>query len=274
MSWIAVARKDFRDSLRSRALWGISALFILLSVIIAYVYATFPDEMAISQTTGKGLIFFLASNITLFVSITAIVIAYKSLAGERESGSIKILLALPHTRLDVLLGKIGGRASVLAIPVVIAMAIGGIVGSVLIGDYAVVALGVFLLVSLLFTLTYISLVVGISAVTKSTTRASALAIGFFLLLEFFWDVISIGVVWATNGFTLPSEFPDWMFVMNQIPPSNAYSTLLYAVIPGRTGSAAELDTFYATPWLGGVFLLLWLVVPASVGYWRFADADL
>lgn len=278
MSWIAVARKDFKDALRSRAIWAISVVFVLLSVAIAYVYGSFsPEQIGTDEITAKGLVFFLASNITLFVSITALVIAYKAIAGERESGSLKILLSLPHTRRDVLIGKVVGRASVLAIPVVIALAIGGAVGSALIGDVAVPALTALLVVSLFFTFAYVSVIVGLSAITGSTTRASMLTIGFFVFFEFIWGVITIGIVWIANGFDLPQDaaaFPDWLYVVNQIPPSGAYTTLLNALVPGRTGSAAEIDAFYGTPWIGAVVLLLWLVVPAAIGYWRFSKADL
>ncbi|QGN07316.1 ABC transporter [Halorhabdus sp. CBA1104] len=109
MSTLAVAKKDFRDALRSRALWGLSALFVLLSVLIAYAFGEFTTEMGVEEQTAEGLAYFLASQIGLFVSVTAIVIAYKAIAGERESGSIKILLSLPHTRRDVLAGKVLGR---------------------------------------------------------------------------------------------------------------------------------------------------------------------
>jgi ABC-2 type transport system permease protein len=278
MSWLAIAKKDFRDALRSRTIWAISAAFILLSVVIAYIYGSFSaDQLGAEEITANGLAFFLASNITLFVSLTALVIAYKSVAGERESGSLKILLSLPHTRRDVLVGKIVGRASVLAIPVVIALAIGGAVGSALIGDVAVQALVALLAVSLFFTFAYVSVIVGLSAMTGSTTRASMLTIGFFVLFEFLWGIVSIGLVFVTNGFSLPQNaaaYPDWIFVVNQVPPSGAYTTLLNALVPGRSGSAAGIDAFYGTPWIGAVVLLFWLIVPAAIGYWRFSKADL
>lgn len=284
MSWAAVAKKDFQDALRSRALWGISVLFVLLSVLTAYAYASFPDQLGIGETTGKGLAFFLASNITLFVSITAIVIAYKSIAGERESGSIKLLLALPHTRGEVVAGKVLGRSGVLSIPVVLGLLIGGLVGSAIIGSFDLTALGLLLGVSILFALVYISVVVGLSATTGSTTRASVLTIGFFFVFELFWSVATLGIVYVGNGFSLPqttAQYPDWVFLVNQIPPSSAYVTTLNAVTPGSTaittgtGPGAEsIDAIYATPWIGVVMLAIWLVVPLVIGYWRFRSTDL
>ncbi|WP_181684920.1 ABC transporter permease [Halorhabdus salina] len=276
MSTLAVAKKDFQDALRSRALWGLSVLFILLSLFIAYAFAEFTTEMGIEEQTAEGLAYFLASQIGLFVSVTAIVIAYKAIAGERESGSIKILLSLPHTRRDVLLGKVLGRSATLAVPTLIGLAAGAALGSVLMGEFAVVALGALLAMSLLFVVTYISIVVGLSALTGSTSRASMLTIGYFLVFEFLWGAVSFGVVWLMNGFSLPSEMPNWVFLVNQVPPSAAFTTGLTALMPGDIPAATDPDfqAFYATPWLGLVILAFWLVVPLAIGYWRFSKADI
>ncbi len=275
MSTLAVAKKDFQDALRSRALWGLSALFIFLSLAIAYVFSEFTATMGIEEQTAEGLAYFLASQIGLFVSITAIVIAYKAIAGERESGSIKILLSLPHTRRDVLLGKVLGRAATLAVPTLIGLLAGAALGGFLMGEIAAGAILALLVMSLVFVVAYISIVVGLSALADSTTRASMLTIGFFIVFEFLWGAVSIGIAWAANGFSMPQELPSWIFLVNQVPPSAAFTTGLSALIPVETsGAGADANAFYATPWIGVVMLVFWLVVPLAVGYWKFSKADL
>ncbi|WP_136687581.1 ABC transporter permease [Halorhabdus amylolytica] len=276
MSTLAVAKKDFQDALRSKALWGLSALFVLLSLLIAYVFAGFTAEIGIEAQTAKGLAYFLASQITLFVSITAIVIAYKAIAGERESGSIKILLSLPHTRRDVLLGKVFGRSATLAVPTLIGLLAGAALGAALMGEVAPVALGALLLMSLIFVLTYISIIVGLSALTGSTSRASMLTISFFFVFELLWGGVLIGISWISRELPFLSDDPAWIDILAQIPPSAAYTTGLTALIPGDIGPADETtaDAFYQTPWIGIVILVLWLVVPLAIGYWRFSKVDL
>ncbi|CCQ34486.1 Nitrite-nitrate reduction protein [Halorhabdus tiamatea SARL4B] len=276
MSTLAVAKKDFQDALRSKALWGLSVVFILLSLLIAYVFAEFTAMMEVEEQTAQGLAYFLASQIGLFVSITAIVIAYKAIAGERESGSIKILLSLPHTRQDVLLGKVLGRSATLAVPTLIGLVAGAALGSVLMGEFAIVSLSALLVMSLLFVVTYISIMVGISALAGSTSRASMLTIGFFLVFEILWSVVSIGIVWLTNGLSLPTEFPNWVYLVNQVPPSAAFTTGLTALMPGDIAGVGtpDFEAFYATPWVGVAMLAFWLVVPLAIGYWRFSTADL
>jgi ABC-2 type transport system permease protein len=126
----------------------------------------------------------------------------------------------------------------------------------------------------------VSIVVGLSAATGSSGRASALAVGFFFLFEILWDGVSLGIVFVTNGLALPATMPDWFILVNQLPPSTAYVTALNAVIPGAMdmsgagGGMTNVDALWGTPWLGVAVLAFWVVVPLVVGYSRFAQADL
>jgi ABC-2 type transport system permease protein len=284
MSWRAVAKKDFRDAVRSRALWVLSAVFLLVAGGTAVAYAR-VDAVSGGDPTATGLIFFVANAVGTFVSIAAILACYKAVAGERERGTIKITMSLPHTRRDVIVGKLVGRTAVLALPVVGTLLLGVVLGGVLIGEVAVVETALLGVVALLFTLTYAGVMVGLSATTGSTMRATTLTVGFFLLIELLWDVVVIGITFVTNGFSMPrtvADFPAWIYPVSQIPPSASFLTSLTAVIPdaptaaaGGTGpAAAQLDAFYASPWVGVVALVFWLVVPILIGYWRFENADL
>jgi ABC-2 type transport system permease protein len=280
MTWAVVAKKDFQDAIRSRALWALSAIFLVLVGLFSVVYAS-VDVVSGGDPSALGLIFFVAGAIGTFVSVAAIITCYKALAGERESGSMKVLLSLPHTRRDVVIGKLVGRTAVLAVPIVIALLLGIILGMGLLGDLAPVATVLLGIVGLLFALTYAGIMVGISATTGSTSRAAALALGFLLVFEFLWDVVVIGLVFVANGFALPTGgFPDWTYPLSQVPPSNAFVTTLVAVIPDAPAAAsggqnpAQIDAFFGTPWVGLVALALWTVVPIALGYWRFQAADL
>ncbi|MEF8901291.1 MAG: hypothetical protein V5A25_08730 [Halovenus sp.] len=77
MSWQVVAKKDFRDAVRSRAFLGLSAIFLLLVVGIAVLYGSL-DELSGTDPDALGLIFFVASSIGTFVSVAAIVVCYRT----------------------------------------------------------------------------------------------------------------------------------------------------------------------------------------------------
>ncbi|MDZ7850465.1 MAG: ABC transporter permease subunit [Halodesulfurarchaeum sp.] len=69
----------------------------------------------------------------MLVPIMALIAGYLAIAGERESGSLKILLGLPPSRGEVLAGKFLGRAAVVGIGVAAGFAISGVVTAALYG---------------------------------------------------------------------------------------------------------------------------------------------
>ncbi|WP_254810312.1 ABC transporter permease subunit [Natronosalvus amylolyticus] len=282
MSWIAVAKKDFRDAVQSRALWALLAVFVLFSVMTTYAYVEVPEAFGAQsgEVSFAGMVFFLAGITGLFVALAAIVVCYKSVAGERELGSIKLLLGLPHTRGEVFLGKVVGRAAVIAVTLGIGLLIGVGFGALLLGTIQVVPVVLFVMTAVLFAGVYATIIVGLSATTGSTSRATTLALGFFVVFELAWDVVPLGVVYVANGFSMPQQMPDWVFLVMQIPPSSAYFSSLVALLPAFADEAnaqtqaAGFDAFYATPEIGFVVLALWLIVPLAVGYVRFNSTDL
>lgn len=288
MRALSVAKKDFRDAIQSRALWTLVVVFALLLVVTTYAYVEVPEMFGpTAQATFGGLLFFTTGITGLFIPLTALVVCYKSLAGERELGSIKILLSLPLTRSDAFFGKVLGRSGVLGVGTIVGLVVSLGFGAALLGSIDVVPLVVFVLLTLAFACVYSAIMVGLSASTGSTSRATTLAVGFFVLFELGWDAVPLAVVYVVEGFSLPAEFPDWVFLVTQLSPSTAYFTSIIALLPetaaelgttvggnGVSVEPTEAEPFYVTPEVGLVVLALWLVVALAVGYSRFGRSDL
>ena len=285
MSWVVVARKDFQDARLSRGLWAVTALFVLMSVGLAVLYGTVP---AVSQDIGEvstlGFLTLLIGAVTLFVSIAAIVIGAGAIAGERASGSGKLLLGFPHSRADVVLGKLVGRTAVLGAAIVVGLTIALVVALALFDSFAPVDYAVFTAMTLVLALVYIAIMVAISATTGSGGRAMAFGIGAFVVLEILADIVPLAALFVANGFSVPSggaAIPAWVAFLNVITPSTAYTNALGWFLGDGSATAAALDAqlagpvpFYLTGWASMAVLATWLVVPLALGYRRFAHADL
>lgn len=282
MSWVAVARKDFRDAVRSKVLWLLSALFVVFAAGVAYVYTLIlggASGQAGQELTSLGLIVFMLAPVGTLVPITALVVGYKAVAGEVESGTLKLLLSLPHTREDVVFGKLVGRTAVLAVPVVVGFVVAAVEVLVLYASFDPTEYLLFLALTVMFGAAFVSVAVGVSAATKSTTKAAASVFGVFVLFEFLWDVIPMGVYYVLEGsFFLQGRPPNWYLFLNQLSPGNAYGAAVRAFLPNTQRQlAATLGgdvPFYLTDWFALVILAVWVVAPVTLGYLAFERKDL
>ncbi|RKD93551.1 ABC transporter permease [Halopiger aswanensis] len=299
----AIAKKDFQDSIRSWMFWGLSIFFFTLLVAVTGAISYFGDEIAQAGATTEALILFVSQITRLVIPLIAIVLGWKSIAGERETGSIKILLSLPHSRKDVLLGKLLGRSAVLSISLAIGFALAAVVVAVILGGFDVVDYVSLLAMAIIYGLAYTSIAVSLSSMTRSTTLAGAAMAGIFLLFYLVWNAIqsalqllmnrgTISGVTYTREATLPDgstqqisaeRLPDWALFVDMIDPGNAFQNAI-TVLSSAGGS--NLGTsypeyyfpdglpFYLENWFSFVILLLWIVVPIAIALFRFDRVDL
>lgn len=273
MTWTAVARKDFRDARLSKSLWVLTALFVLMSAGFAYLYATIPElSTDVNGVSTVGLLFLLSAPATLFIAIAAIVVAASSIGGERGSGSAKLLLGLPHTRRDVVLGKLVGRTAVLAVAIVTGLVLSLAVVFALYASISLTDYAIFAALTLLLALAYTGLMIGISATTATGGRAIAYGLAAFVVLELLWDAVPFAVYFVVNGFSAAGIVspPSWIAFLGLLAPTAAYGNALTWFL----GTASAGTPFYLTGWASLVVLAGWLIVPLVIGYRRFDRADL
>jgi ABC-2 type transport system permease protein len=276
MSWLVVARKDFEDAVRSRMLWAITAVFLVFTAGAVYIRKAVLGDVPGLPDAAQ----FLTEPSSLIIPLTALVVAYLAIAGERESGSIKLLLGLPHTRGDVVLGKLVGRTAVVTAGILVAFAGAAVTMLVLFGDVPVVNLFLLTLVTVFFGLTYVGIAIGASAFTATRSRAMALAITAFFLFQVVWDLVPLGVYYAVEGALPTGALPAWFHFVRILNPNTAYSQAADFVFSGA-GPFVPAETlvgssvpFYVQNWFGFVLLALWLVVPVALGFWSFRRADI
>ncbi|ELY35973.1 ABC transporter permease [Natronorubrum tibetense] len=283
MSALAVAKKDFADAARSRKLMVLTAVFALFTLGGAFLASWAGDLFA--EMEGEGaettmdLVFALQTPAGYLVPIIALVIGYAAIAGERESGSLKFLLGLPHTRRDVVIGKILGRSAVVAVSILVGFLVGLIGLFVFVGSVSIVDYLLFTVVTILFGFVYVCIAVGLSSMTGSTTRAAAGAFGLIVFFWFLWSFISMGILYLVEGSLWMEEHPDWYVSLLSLSPDAAYGSAIAAVFgEGQftmaTAYGVENPPLLAEPWFGFVVLAVWALVPLGIGLWQFGRADL
>ncbi|UPM42847.1 ABC transporter permease [Halocatena salina] len=278
MSFVGVVRKDLLDVRRSNLIRGIGLLYLAFTVLFFWGTGSSGDpDMYLSLWSMIAIA-------VLIVPLIALVAAYLSVAGERQSGNLKFLLSYPNSRRDVVLGKLIARSIVVGGAITFAYAVGLALAlyyysDVVIGDFIA-----FVGLTLLYAVVYVSIAVGLSAATSTRSRAMGGAIGVWFFLNVFWNAFPINpntiIEFVANrlGTSVSQNLKDLVWSLS---PTGAYMNSMQLVFPDsvakQTGQDAWIDPnapFYLDGWFMLVILVAWLLVPPLLGYWRFQRADL
>lgn len=266
--------------------WGLTAVFSLFSVLGVSLFAL----VGIDGVTAMQAVGALTLPAVLLVPLAAVVVGYMAVVGERQSGNLKLLLGFPVSRLAVVTGKVLGRTVVVAGAVTVAFLAAGVVGAALYGGFSLVRYGGFALATVGLGVAFVGLSVGLSAAVRTRGRALALAVSAYFLLVMFWQPLVGGVYYAVTGALPGVEVPAWYLLTERLSPTMAYQVLVEAALsvpaqasifsirpPGATTAeqlgGGPVPAFLSAP-VSALVLMLWVVIPTLIGYWRFHSSDL
>ncbi|WP_256288581.1 ABC transporter permease [Halobellus inordinatus] len=305
MSWQAVARKEFRDAIRSRWLHGSTLFFALfLGGASALFFGVLlpPANRQVSNLFGffanLGVFSFsFPALLALVLGFIALSTSYGSITEERETGSIKLLLSLPNSRLDVVVGKLLGRSTV----IVAALLVGFLATFVaLVATGTRLQLGAFapqVALTAILGVAFVSIGLSLSALADSNREATLATMGLYFVFAVLWGSIAEGIPKLLNytaeqvGMSVGELTRVKLGVfLKYVNPLKVYETLAAGLYyePARArllsttlGERAVLGStlqesmpFYFTDWFLFLLLLAWIAVPAAVGYWAFEREDL
>ncbi|AFZ72917.1 ABC transporter permease [Natronobacterium gregoryi] len=283
----AIARKDFRDAVRSWLFWGLSVFFFALLVTLTGVISYFGGDVILAEgATTEVLVGQVYGVGSLIIPVIALVLGWKAIAGERESGSIKIMLSLPHSRRDVVLGKLVGRAGVLSLSLLVGFVLAAVPVAVLLGTFDPTDYVGLLAVSILYGIVYTSVAIAVSSVTRSTTFAAAGAFGVFVLFYVVWGTIAtaVGFLMAFDYLPESETIAELTMLFQNLNPNAAYGNVLSLVTSAAElgeQEVAALETmfdgsipFYLQDWFALLILLAWIVIPVALAIYRFDRTDL
>lgn len=271
MSWQAVARKDFQDAVRSRWLLGLTVLFVLLVSLTAYVMKALFQQAVTSNdllNMTNGIV------VTTLIPLIALIIAYGSVVGERDTGSVKLLLSLPHSRADVVFGKVIGRAAAIAVPVILGFIVPGIVLLFIAQTFNIGHYVGYTLMAAFLGVVFVAIAVGFSASTSSNRLAILGAIAVYFIFIPLWGVVKLPLqlYFAFSGVPswLPLSGTQIINFLTLINPTGAFKIVSSSFLAGQLFTGKNVSLQVAAV----VMLFGWLLLPPLLGLWKFQTDDL
>ncbi|WP_187364355.1 ABC transporter permease [Massilia genomosp. 1] len=261
-----IAAKEFRDRIRNRWVLAVALIFALFALAIAYFGASQQGEVgfrSIDVTVAS-----LVSLVIYLVPLIALILGYDAIVGERERGSLELMLSMPITRFEILLGKYCGLSAALASSTVLGFGAGllPLAAELTVRDgyhYAG-----FVGSAILMGMAFLSISMLVSVLALDRVRASGVAIGLWFFFVLIFDLLLMGALVLSQGRLSSHAFaallmlnPADVFRLLNIFSSEQAQSLygLATVMPGGLTEPAALLAIMAA----------WVVLPFLLANWSF-----
>ncbi len=266
---MTLAKKEFMDNIRNKWIIIVTVLFVALMVMISVYQGHIQDDAGFEETISYS-----TGLVVLFISIVAIMLGYKAITKEVESSSIALLLTSELDRKDVVIGKFLGLGSVLAFSIVLGLGISGIIIGLTSGFEGSLDYIFFVILSLFFSLAFLSISFLMSSFVTKTSRALAGGIFIWIFFNVIWDLVLFVLAIAT-GTELPGQragqvhFPDWFYIAGLGNPLDVFSYASGRIFGTMTQLPAVLSIELLT-----IVSLIWIVVPMAIALHIFDHKDI
>ncbi len=268
---LSVARVELRDAIRNRWLWAMGIGFALLATALTLV------GLDGARTVGAGGFGRTAASLValaqMMVPLLGLTLGASSVAGARESGSLRFLLAHPVRRRDVLLGTSLGLVVATWVALLGGFGAAAVVSGLLGTPAPVPVVAGLTALSGLLSGTMIALGVAIGASSRRAATALGTAVFAWLVLVFIGD---LGIMGSAIAVRMPVEV---LFLSVAANPVEAYRLLAIPLFAGSldvlgpAGSFAVTALDDRTAFLGIGVLVAWTVAAGAWAHRSFERAD-
>ncbi|HSV29303.1 MAG TPA: ABC transporter permease subunit [Candidatus Omnitrophota bacterium] len=239
---LVIAAKEIRDGFRNRWIIGATLVLAALAFALALLGSTPTGTLAVKPLAVT--VVSLASLSIFLLPLIALLLAYDTVVGEVERGTMLLLLTYPVTRNQFLLGKMLGHCAILALATVIGYGGAGLaVGLGQGGDAE--SWGAFALLlgtSVMLGAAFVAMATLASLLVRERGTAAGISVAIWLLFVVVFDLGMLGLLVAGNDL-LPTAAFGWLLMLN---PADVYRLANLTgfdnvrIFSGMAGAAAEL----------------------------------
>lgn len=317
MHWRITARREFDRLLTSRGVIAYTIVLSLAGILLLQLQNPSSALQDPQVTTVRPLrritpIGAFLATLHFILPVAAVLFGYRAISKERETGSLRLTLGVPQSRRDVLVGIFTGRFAVLTLATVGGYLIIIVVGSIQYAPPPVLS-SLLVIIPLLLTIAaHLAVGIGLSSLTRRSSRAAAAALVYVFVSIFWVDWLSIPLyTWLSgtpvNIFAPPAD--PLFFALQRLLPTGASNvaanwvltvgnsaanpvTVVRDALGGETNAYRVVDAFrpnrlgsgtrpgvdaipvYLHPGSGFLILGIWCFVMLTIGYFGFRRADL
>ncbi|MDL2355272.1 MAG: ABC transporter permease subunit [Pseudomonadota bacterium] len=261
-----IAAKEFRDRIRNRWLLAVALIFALFALAIAWFGSAQQGEVGF-----RGIDVTVASLVSLVIyllPLIALILGYDAIVGERERGSLELMLSMPITRFEILLGKYLGLAAALATSTAIGFGAGLLPMSAELTVSDGYHYAGFVASAVLLGLAFLSISMLVSVIALDRVRASGVAIALWFFFVLIFDLLLMGALVLSQG-TLGSSVFAALLMLNPADVFRLLNIFSSEQVQHMYGLATVMPAGLTSPSVLLAIMLAWIVVPFTLATWRF-----
>ncbi len=260
----AIAATEWRIGMRNRWVLLATGLLLLFSLVLAFL-GTAP----VGEVKAGRLSVTIASLTTLsvyLVPLISLLLTFDTIAGESERGTLPLLLATPVSRVSVIAGKFLGHVAVLALAITIGFGVAGGLVLVLYGGNAgdVLALARLTATAIALGAAFAAIGTIISASTRQSGTAAALAIAVWLIAVVLYDLGLLGLLVSAGESAFARDMFPWLLLANPADAFRLYNLSALELGGAATGIAGAADGLTFPPVVALGVIGLWIVAALGV----------
>lgn len=261
-----IACKEFRDRIRNLWVLAVAVIFSLFALAIAYFGSA--QQGSVGFRNIDVTIASLVSLVTYLVPLIALILGYDAIVGERERGSLELMLSMPITRFEILLGKYLGLSAALACSTVAGFGAGLLPLAAQLGANDLYHYLGFVLSAILMGMAFLSLSLLVSVLTSDRMHASGLAIALWFFFVLIFDLVLTGALVLSQG-SLGSAVFGALLMLNPADIFRLLNIFSSEQVQGMYGLATVMPEKLTDPKVLVALLLSWIVAPFLIANWRF-----
>lgn len=253
---------------------------VALGVTIPYLSLSDPSA-------SVGAAFLLGPGTDILLPFLIVIFSYSAIAGHRNRGSIHVFLQMPIDRRRMYFGITLARVVVISTIAFFGLVVGSIVCLLLYGIPPVTPVLAFVAMTIVATICFTAIGVGVSGIFARPIHALSVLIGGFVVAHVLWELLVSGGVAIIHGSdAATSRTAEFLTLLS---PLEAYRTAGHGLLPPSPHLDFDLEgsEASATPGslVGGeiaaselalilIILGVWAVVLLLIGYRQFRNAEI
>lgn len=261
-----IAAKEFRDRIRNWWVLAVALIFSLFALAIAYFGAA--QQGAVGFAGIDVTIASLVSLVIYLVPLIALILGYDAIVGEKERGSLELLLSMPITRFEILLGKYLGLAAALASSTLIGFGAGLLPLMNELTPRDAYHYAGFVLSAILMGLAFLSISMLVSVIASDRVRASGVAIALWFFFVLIFDLLLMGALVLSQG-NLGSTVFAVVLMFNPADVFRLLNIFSSQQVQSMYGLATVMPENLTNPAVLFSIMLGWIIVLFVLAKWRF-----